>query len=372
MSGARGRATKGKTWTDLESTGLPNPSSGTDAVTLADGRQLLVYNHRQRPSGRCADGRLARRLNVAVSDDGKNWQAALVLEDDGEEYSYPAVIQTDDGLVHITYTWHRKRVKHVIVDPAKLKLTPIVDGKWPAAVRAMRLMLSSVDLLVLVGYLVAVVGIGLWLGRHGSSPDEYMAARRSLPGWAVGLSMFGSYVSSISFLANPGKAYAANWNPLVFSLATPIAAAVAVRWFMPFYRHTRRDFGVRAFRAALRALGADVCGRLLSALSDGADGDGDLSARAGGRAAHGLAGRDDDRRDGRADDGLHAGRRHQGGGVDRRAAKRGAGGGDAAVPGGDHFQDAGRNQRDRDDGRGRATSFRSAVSGCRSPSRRFG
>lgn len=99
-------------------------------------------------------------------------------------------------------------------------------------------MFSPVDSLVLVSYLVAVVGIGLWLGRHGSSPDEYMAAGRSMPGWAVGLSMFGSYVSSISFLANPGKAYAANWNPFVFSLATPIAAAVAVKWFMPFYRHS--------------------------------------------------------------------------------------------------------------------------------------
>jgi SSS family solute:Na+ symporter len=65
-----------------------------------------------------------------------------------------------------------------------------------------------------------------------------MAASRSLPGWAIGLSMFGSYVSSISFLANPGKAYADNWNPFVFSLATPIAAAIAVKWFMPFYRHS--------------------------------------------------------------------------------------------------------------------------------------
>jgi SSS family solute:Na+ symporter len=99
-------------------------------------------------------------------------------------------------------------------------------------------MFSPYDSLVLVSYLVAVVGIGAWLGRHGSSPDEYMAAGRSMPGWAVGLSMFGSYVSSISFLANPGKAYAANWNPFVFSLATPIAAAVAVKWFLPFYRHS--------------------------------------------------------------------------------------------------------------------------------------
>jgi SSS family solute:Na+ symporter len=65
-----------------------------------------------------------------------------------------------------------------------------------------------------------------------------MAAGRSLPGWALGLSMFGSYISSISFLANPGKAYGSNWNPFVFSLATPIAAAIAVKWFVPFYRRT--------------------------------------------------------------------------------------------------------------------------------------
>jgi predicted neuraminidase len=132
---------QGKTWSVPESTGLPNPSSGTDAVTLADGRQLLVYNHRARASEDAETGNSRGVLNVAVSDDGVNWQAALVVEesDKGEgiggraEYSYPTVIQTKDGLVHITYTYHRKRVKHVVIDPAKLKLAPIVDGKWPVA-----------------------------------------------------------------------------------------------------------------------------------------------------------------------------------------------------------------------------------------------
>ncbi|MBI1372504.1 MAG: sialidase [Phycisphaera sp.] len=119
----------GKTWGEMSSTGLPNPNSGTDAVTLKDGRQLLVYNHTTRekgfPSGR-------NMLNVAVSDDGKAWNAALVLERSPGEYSYPAVIQASDGLVHITYTSKRQSIKHVVVDPAKLKLTPIVDGVWPA------------------------------------------------------------------------------------------------------------------------------------------------------------------------------------------------------------------------------------------------
>ncbi len=124
---------KGRTWSKLVSSGLPNPSSGTDAVTLADGRQLLVYNHRQRLSEDAPTAGSRGILNVAVSDDGVHWQAALVLEEGDGEYSYPAVIQTADGLVHITYTWNRKRIKHVVVDPAKLRLVPIVDGKWPDA-----------------------------------------------------------------------------------------------------------------------------------------------------------------------------------------------------------------------------------------------
>jgi predicted neuraminidase len=116
----------GKTWTPTTLTMLPNPSAGTDAVTLADGRHLLVYNHT--PKGRSP-------LNVAVSRDGKAWEAALVLESEPGEYSYPAVIQARDGRIHITYTWKRQRVKHAVVDPAKLQTVAIADGNWPADVR---------------------------------------------------------------------------------------------------------------------------------------------------------------------------------------------------------------------------------------------
>ena len=97
---------------------LPYPNAGTDAVTLTDGRQLIVYNHTVR-GGKFPSSR--NILNVAVSADGKSWKPVLTLERAPGEYSYPAVIQTRDGKVHITYTWQRKTVKHAVLDPAKLK-----------------------------------------------------------------------------------------------------------------------------------------------------------------------------------------------------------------------------------------------------------
>ena len=107
----------GKTWSAISPTTLPNPNSGIDAVMLNDGRALLVYNH----------GKGRSPLNIAVSSDGKTWKAALVLENQPGEYSYPAVIQTSDGLVHITYTWKRKRIKHIVVDPNKLVLRDLSE-----------------------------------------------------------------------------------------------------------------------------------------------------------------------------------------------------------------------------------------------------
>jgi predicted neuraminidase len=101
----------GQSWQPMRLTSLPNPDSGIDAVRLHDGRSLLVYN----PTVR---GRTP--LSVAVSADGVKWQDALTLENQPGEYSYPAVIQSADGLVHITYTWKRRRIKHVILNPGML------------------------------------------------------------------------------------------------------------------------------------------------------------------------------------------------------------------------------------------------------------
>jgi predicted neuraminidase len=108
----------GRTWGRMTATELPNPNAGIDAVSLKDGRGLLVYNHTARggefPSGR-------NMLNVAVSSDGTQWKPVLTLEREKGEFSYPAVIQTSDGMVHITYTYQRQSVKHVVLDPQKIR-----------------------------------------------------------------------------------------------------------------------------------------------------------------------------------------------------------------------------------------------------------
>lgn len=103
---------RGVTWTAARATTLPNPNSGIDAVKLRDGRVALVYNHT----------RIGRSpLNLAVSsDDGETWEPPHVIENEQGEFSYPAIIQSSDGKLHITYTWKRVRIKHVVVDPIAL------------------------------------------------------------------------------------------------------------------------------------------------------------------------------------------------------------------------------------------------------------
>jgi predicted neuraminidase len=104
---------QGQTWSALAATTLPNPNSGIDAITLADGRHLVVYNH-------ATDARYP--LDVALSKDGVTWTRVRTLESEPlpSGYAYPAVIQTKDGRIHVTYTWDRKRIKHVVLDPRAL------------------------------------------------------------------------------------------------------------------------------------------------------------------------------------------------------------------------------------------------------------
>ncbi|MCY3928436.1 MAG: exo-alpha-sialidase [Acidobacteria bacterium] len=123
-------ADDGRTWGPIYATGLLNPDAGVDGLTLADGRHLLVYNHKVRRNGAWAGSR--SRLNVALSDDGETWDASLMLEDQDGEYSYPAVIQTGDGRVHVTYTHRRTRIRHFVLDPAALPRYPMPGIEWPS------------------------------------------------------------------------------------------------------------------------------------------------------------------------------------------------------------------------------------------------
>jgi alpha-L-rhamnosidase len=124
----------GETWSTLEKTVLPANGSGIDAVTLRDGRHFLVYNHVP-----TAEGEKGERcfLNAAISNDGVDWSAAQVLGIcDGGQFSYPSVIQSRDGLVHITHTWHRKSIAHIVVNPYKITddtIVPMPNGEWPTS-----------------------------------------------------------------------------------------------------------------------------------------------------------------------------------------------------------------------------------------------
>ncbi|MBN2296225.1 MAG: sodium:solute symporter [Pirellulales bacterium] len=95
---------------------------------------------------------------------------------------------------------------------------------------------TLLDWIVLAVYFLGTMSIGFYFWRKSRSTESFTAASRSLPGWVCGLSIFATYLSSISYLALPGKSFAANWNPFVFSLSIPIATWIAVRWFLPYYR----------------------------------------------------------------------------------------------------------------------------------------
>ena len=115
--------------------------------------------------------------------------------------------------------------------------------------------MKTADIIVLVVYIAIVVGAGFWFARRSSTSDGFMKAGGRLPGWVIGLSLFGTYLSSNTFIGVPGKAYAGNWNAFVFSLSIPIAIVIATRYFVKFYRdsgeisayeHLEKRFGVWA------------------------------------------------------------------------------------------------------------------------------
>ncbi len=103
----------GLRWSVPETLDLPNPGSGLDAIRLADGRLLLAFND-------SASERENLRLAIST-DDGRTWKRAVTLaEEKGAEFSYPFLLQTHDGNIHVVYTWKRKAIKHVVFSVAWL------------------------------------------------------------------------------------------------------------------------------------------------------------------------------------------------------------------------------------------------------------
>lgn len=108
------------------------------------------------------------------------------------------------------------------------------------------------DLMIIACYFAAMIGVGVYFSRRRASIDQFTKASGKIPGWALGISLYATFLSSNTFLGVPGKAFGSNWNSFVFSVSMPFAAWVATRYFVPFYRrrgeisaysHLERRFG---------------------------------------------------------------------------------------------------------------------------------
>ena len=103
--------------------------------------------------------------------------------------------------------------------------------------------LPIIDVAIILLYLVGMVAVGVYFSRKNrressNSAEQFTTASGPIPGWAIGMSIYATFLSSNTFLGVPGKAFGSNWNSFVFSLSMPLAAWVATKFFIPFYRNT--------------------------------------------------------------------------------------------------------------------------------------
>lgn len=122
--------------------------------------------------------------------------------------------------------------------------------------------LRWLDLVVIVIYMAAMALVGLWFARRQTSTERYFVAQRSIPGWAMGISLYATVISSVTFIAYPGAAYAGNWNELVPGLMVVPVLVLAVFLFIPFYR---RVVGMSAYEYFGKRFGART--RMFSAVA---------------------------------------------------------------------------------------------------------
>lgn len=115
--------------------------------------------------------------------------------------------------------------------------------------------LPILDLTVIIIYMFSMISVGIYFSRKNKTSEQFSTASGSIPGWALGLSFYATFLSAITFLGDPGKSFTSNWNPFVFSLSIPFAAIIATKFFVPFFRengevsaytHLEKRFGAWA------------------------------------------------------------------------------------------------------------------------------
>jgi alpha-L-rhamnosidase len=245
----------GKTWSSMQKSALPNNNSGTDAVTLKDGRFALIYNH-VLPNDTLKRGKGERNpLNLAISEDGKTWYAALVVEDSPiSQYSYPSIIQSSDGLIHIVYTWRRKAIKHATIDPSKLILSKIEDGKWPAinekeeilVVNPNRYKVSVCDWMILKRQKIGAFNLAKEIGTDGVEVDmgglgkridfdNKLNDKKAREQFIAECNRLGLQISSIAMSAFYGQNFAKrdNYLPLTEETIAVMKALKVKNCFLP-------------------------------------------------------------------------------------------------------------------------------------------
>lgn len=98
--------------------------------------------------------------------------------------------------------------------------------------------MNGLDLSIIVIYLLAMIGIGVYFSFKNKSSNSFSVTAEAIPGWALGLSFYATFLSVITFLGDPGKSFGSNWNPFVFSISIPFASFVASKYFVKFYRNS--------------------------------------------------------------------------------------------------------------------------------------
>lgn len=115
--------------------------------------------------------------------------------------------------------------------------------------------LPILDLTVIIIYMFSMIAVGIYFSSKNKTTEQFSTASGSIPGWALGLSFYATFLSAITFLGDPGKSFTSNWNPFVFSLSIPFAAIIATKFFVPFFReigeisaysHLEKRFGAWA------------------------------------------------------------------------------------------------------------------------------